>query len=69
MNDPLLLGSPPGTVGVPTDSGWTENTMFIKWLKHFVDHIKPTPYKKVMLLVDGHVSHNSYEAIEYARAN
>ena len=41
----------------------------IKWLKHFVDHVKPTPSKKVVLFVDGHVSHKSYEAIEYARAN
>ena len=84
MNDHLLLGSPPCMVGVPTDSGWTDSgrtdsgwtdsgctdsIVFIKWLKHFVDHIKPTPSKKVMLLVDGHISHNSYEAIEYARAS
>ena len=79
MNDHLLLGSPPGTVVVPTgsgctDSGWTDSgrtdsTVFIQWLKHFVDHVKPTPSKKIMLLVDGHVSHKSNEAIEYARAN
>ena len=99
MNDHLLLGSPPGTVGVLTysgrtdsgwtdsgwtdsgwtdsgwtdsgwtDSGWTDSTVFIKWLKHFVYHVKPTPSKKVVLFVDGHVSHKSYEAIEYARAN
>ena len=52
-----------------TDSGWTDTTVFIKWLKHFVDHDKPTTSKKVVLFVDGHVSHKSYEAIEYARAN
>ena len=79
MSDHLLLGSPPGTVGVPTDSGrtdsgwtdsgWTDSTVFIKWLKHFVYHVKPTPSKKVVLFVDGHVSHKSYEVIEYARAN
>ena len=74
MNDHLLLGSPPVTVGVltnsgRTDSGWTDSTVFIKWLKHFVDHVKPTPSKKVVLFVDGHVSHKSYEAIEYGRAN
>ena len=69
MNDHLLLGSPPGRVGEPTDSGWTESAVFIKWLKHFVDHVKPTPAKMVVLFVDGHASHKSYEAIEYARAN
>ena len=69
MNDHLFLGSPPGTEGVPTDSGWTDSTVFTKWLKHFVDHVKPTPSKKVVLFVDGHVSHKSYEMTEYARAN
>ena len=29
MNDHLLLGSPPGTVGVPTKSGWMDSTVFI----------------------------------------
>ena len=67
MNDHLLLGNTPGTVGVPTDSGWTDSgwtdsdwtdngwtdsTVFIKWLKHFVDHVKPTPSKKDLLFVD-----------------
>ena len=58
MNDHLLIGSPSGTVGVLMDSGWTDSTVFIKWLKHFV-----------VLFVDGHVSHKSYEVIEYARAD
>ena len=40
-----------------TDSEWTDSTVFIKWLKHFVDHVKPTPSKMVVLFVDGHVSH------------
>ena len=72
MNDRLLLGRPPGTVEVVTDSGrtdsgwsdsgwtdsgWTDSTVFMKWLKHFVDHVKPTASKNVVLFVDGHVSH------------
>ena len=57
MNDHLFLGSPPGTVGVPMDSGWTDSAVFIKRMKHFVDHVKTTSAKKVVLFVDGHASH------------
>lgn len=69
MNEHLLVGCPPGTVGVVTDSGWTDSKVFVQWLNHFVDAVKPTPAKKVVLFVDGHISHKSLEAVELARAN
>jgi len=69
MNDHLLVGSPSGTVGVATDSGWTDNTVFLKWLQHFVEHVKPTITKKVVLFIDGHTSHKTFAAVEFARAN
>jgi len=69
MNEHLLVGCPPGTVGVVTDSGWTHSKVFVKWLNHFVEAVKPTPAKKVILFVDGHISHKLLEAVELARAN
>ena len=41
----------------------------MKWLQHFVDHVHPSPTRKVVLFLDGHASHKSFDAIEFARAN
>ena len=46
MNEYLLVGCPAGTVGVVTDSGWTDSKVFVQWLNHFVEVVKPTPAKK-----------------------
>ena len=48
MNEHLLVGCPPGTVGVVTDSGLADSKVFV----HFVEAFKPTPTKKVVLFVD-----------------
>ena len=47
-NDHLLVGCPPGSVGVVTDSGWTDSKVFVQWLNHFVEAVKPTPAQKVV---------------------
>jgi hypothetical protein len=41
----------------------------VKWLNHFIGFVKPTPDKKVLLVMDGHGSHKSLEAIEVARSH
>ena len=64
LNEHLLVGCSPATVNVVTDS-----KVFVMWLNHFVEAVKPTPTKKVVLFVDGHISHKSLEAVELARAN
>ena len=69
FNEQLLVGCAPGTMGVVTDSGWTDSKVFVKWLYHFVKAVKPTPAKKVVLFVDGHICHKSLEAVELARTN
>ena len=41
---------------------------FTKWLQHFVDFVKPTADKKVLLVLDGHSTHvKNLKAIELAR--
>lgn len=42
---------------------------FPKWLDHFIDHAKPSMEDKVLLILDNHVSHCSYEAVVRAREN
>ncbi|KAJ8929745.1 hypothetical protein NQ314_017535 [Rhamnusium bicolor] len=36
-------------------------------MNHFIDNVRPTPEKKALLILDGHSSHKSYEALELAK--
>jgi len=69
MLDLLMKGSPPGSIGAASPNGWTDNTLFIQWLRHFVQHTKCTKREPCILIMDGHQSHKSLEAIELARDN
>jgi len=41
---------------------------FCLWLRHFIDAVKPTVDRKVVLILDGHVTHvKNLEAIEMTR--
>ena len=59
MNDILLKGAPPGTIGGCSDNGWITTELFLKWMKHFAHHAKPSEEKPILLLLDGHSSHKS----------
>jgi hypothetical protein len=67
MTDRLLVGAPVGAVGYAQEKGWMDSTLFIKWLEHFIKHVKPSTDEKVLLLLDGHVSHKTLLVIEKAR--
>nr|XP_026484877.1 uncharacterized protein LOC113392594 [Vanessa tameamea] len=69
--DELRDGAPPGTIfEFNPDSGFINKEIFTLWLKHFVETVKPTPEKKVLLVLDGHTSHTkNLEAITYAKAH
>lgn len=69
MVDILLRGSPPGSVGACSENGWITNELFVKWLDHFIKHVKPSLNNRVLLILDGHSSHKSLSAIELARSN
>lgn len=69
MLDILLRGSPPGTVAGCSDNGRVTSDLFVKWLKHFAQHARPSRERTAILLVDGHASHKSLNAVEFAREN
>ena len=69
MTQRLLVGAPPCTVGVASKSGWVDQDLFLKWLTHFISHVKPSPDVPHLLLLDGHVSHKSLAVIDLARQN
>lgn len=60
-------GSPLGTPHLCQENGWMTAELFKKWLEHFVSFVRPSQENKVLLLLDGHSSHKSYEAVTYAR--
>lgn len=68
MSELLMKGSPPESIGTCSSNGWINSELFVKWLNHFIAAVKPTEDKKVLLIMDGHGSHKSLEAIDIARS-
>lgn len=50
-------------------NGWTNEELFIIWLKHFVKFTKPSADEPVLLILDNHYSHSSYAAYTFCREN
>jgi DDE superfamily endonuclease len=69
MNDRLLRNCPPGSVGFPSPTGWIDSSLFVRYLQHFITCVQPRESSPVLLILDGHCSHKSIEAIELARQN
>lgn len=68
MSDELKVGAPPGSLVEISESGYITSVLFLKWLQHFIDVVKPTSEKKVVLVLDGHTTHSkNLEAIDLAR--
>ena len=67
MNPQLLTGSLPGTKGFANPSGWMDASLFVKFLEHLISCTHPSKEKPILLILDGHCSHKSLEAIELAR--
>ena len=65
----LMHNAPTGALGHCTESGWTDEQSFLKWLKHFTTIAKPSKEKKHIIILDGHHSHKTLEAVEYAQLN
>lgn len=66
INFLLLDGAPPCTQGTYTDNGWINEPAFLEWLRFFVDTVRPTPDKKIILILDNHESHKYLSALEFA---
>ena len=65
--DKMRAGAVGGTLFEVSDNGWINKEIFLVWLQHFVDSIPPV--RPVLLILDGHSSHVTIEAIELARSN
>lgn len=65
----FLKGAPPVSSGGVSDSGWTNGKSFVDVLKHFVLHERPGREHRKLIVLDGHESHASIEAFNYAKGN
>ncbi|CAH2013313.1 unnamed protein product [Acanthoscelides obtectus] len=57
-------------VYVQENYGWLQMNIFTEWFKHFIKHTNLTPESKVLLILDGHLSHTrNIDVIDLAREN
>ena len=67
-----MKGATAGSVGVMSDSGWSNSAIFQQYLQdHFLrfKQSDPDPSQHTLLLYDGHASHVSASLIDWAKDN
>jgi hypothetical protein len=69
FKDHFIANGPLGCTGSANPSGWMKETHFIDYLKHFVNHVRCSKTKPVLLLLDNHDSHLSIEGLNYSKEN
>ena len=65
----MMHGSPDGSLGLVDSSGWITTANFIKVMKHFITNARPSKDHQVVLIMDNHQSHLSYEALFLVKEN
>ena len=65
----FIQSGPLGSAGSANKSGWMQEEDFLSFLGHFVKHMKISPEKKVLLLLDNHSSHISVRAVDFCKGH
>ncbi|XP_047132647.1 uncharacterized protein LOC124811315 [Hydra vulgaris] len=65
----MITNAPAGSIGSTNPSGWSNESMFVKFLQRFIKQAKPTIEQPVILIMDNHESHISVPAIQKAKDN
>lgn len=65
----MICNAPEGSVVQPSKSGWSTETVFLEWLRHFKVHIQPSPENPVLLILDQHESHVHTSVIDFCKSN
>lgn len=70
QNPELANGAPFGSPVTVSESGYINSQLFVEWIQHFINTVKPTLDNKVLLLLDGHSTHSkNLEALTLAKTN
>lgn len=67
ISDQLKKGGPIGAVYGCSKNGWSNEELFLEWLKHLANYTKPSSQDPILLILDNHSSHISIEIFEYCR--
>lgn len=59
--------APPGSKIAHQQNGWMDSSLFLKYLEHFVRHVRPSFSSKVILILDGHHTHKTAAAVDYCK--
>ena len=68
MVDSLMANAPIDSKGFASSNGWSNSELFVKWLNHFVECTNASKANPQIIVLDGHHSHKSLEAIRFAQA-
>ncbi|KAJ8951547.1 hypothetical protein NQ318_020420 [Aromia moschata] len=63
----LQKNRPIGTSFRCSKNGWINSELFVEWLKHFEQHVKPTDTNPILLVLDNHASHISIRAYNFCK--
>ncbi|KAI3361679.1 hypothetical protein L3Q82_001945 [Scortum barcoo] len=69
FKEQFLNGSPAGSVGYSTRSGWMNEEAFIVFMEHFIRQTNCSTDHPVLLILDNHESHISLKAVTTAKEN
>lgn len=67
--DFFLKGAPPGSLALPSRTGWMSADLFLLSLDHIIRHTKCSKEHPILLLLDNHESHVNIEVINKAKEN
>jgi len=69
FKDFMLKNAPVGSAGAAHSTGWMTSENFLKYLEHFIMHVKPSKERPILLIYDNHESHISLDVINLAKDN
>ncbi|XP_065663149.1 uncharacterized protein LOC136085724 [Hydra vulgaris] len=67
--DHFVNDGPMGSIGAGNSSGWMQEDEFLIFLKHFQKYTSSSKDRKILLLLDNHLSHILIRALDYCSEN
>lgn len=65
----FLNGAPTGAIGRASRSGWMNEELFSDFIQHFIQHVRCSKEKPVLLILDNVEAHITIRTIDLAREN